>query len=165
LSGHYELWKDGWLHRDVSINNILLMETPQEHKLGHFFSGFACSWDKILSEGMLIDGDHAVKVNPSERVQASLGLAGTLPFISYHLLENWGGADEHTVADDLESFGWVLVISLLQISQRLGPFTQKESRFFKAIHNEEDPESISCRRSHFAQALLNQSTLPNKNNL
>ncbi|KAH9024062.1 hypothetical protein EDB85DRAFT_1870310, partial [Lactarius pseudohatsudake] len=64
--------------------------------------------------GLLADLDHSIewrKVPPT----LSRDRSGTLPFISCRLVNAWCGNKPalHTAADDLESFMWVLVRSLI----------------------------------------------------
>ncbi|KAI1112299.1 hypothetical protein F5Y14DRAFT_463577 [Nemania sp. NC0429] len=95
IQGHKSLYeKAGLLHRDISINNLMINEASEETS----FSSF------------LIDLDHAVKADQTEanRTEASGAkeVAGTRPFIATGVL--LGLHPCHTYTDDLESFFWVL---------------------------------------------------------
>ncbi|KAH9026023.1 hypothetical protein EDB84DRAFT_1273239 [Lactarius hengduanensis] len=74
--------------------------------------------------GFLADLDHAIewrKVPPT----ASRDRTGTLPFISLRLVNFWSANRPalHTAADDLESFMWVLVWSLVHIFKKIATIT------------------------------------------
>ncbi|KAL0953140.1 hypothetical protein HGRIS_004408 [Hohenbuehelia grisea] len=111
LIGHCALFtQGGYLHRDVSNGNILVLSEPQQ------FRRIPPILDGIITvdicNAVLIDGDIATKwgtrANASDRL-------GTLPFVSARLLNLWldGEAITHTPIDDLESFAWVLLYNAL----------------------------------------------------
>ncbi|KAI1770974.1 hypothetical protein F4818DRAFT_430766 [Hypoxylon cercidicola] len=84
IEGHRSLYKAGILHRDISVNNLLINE-----------------WAKNPSErAFLIDLDMAVKW------QQGIGReqVGTKPYMAIGVLMN----EQHTFMHDLESFFWVL---------------------------------------------------------
>ncbi|KAI0837480.1 hypothetical protein F5Y06DRAFT_297335 [Hypoxylon sp. FL0890] len=87
ITGHESLLKAGLLHRDISINNLMINEGNKESSLSSF----------------LIDLDLAIKV---DRVGASgaKGITGTRAFMAIGVLMG----EDHTFMDDLESFFWVL---------------------------------------------------------
>ncbi|KAI1164025.1 hypothetical protein F5B18DRAFT_661377 [Nemania serpens] len=88
IQGHESLYKEaGLLHRDISINNLMIYEGDRKSSLSSF----------------LIDLDLAVKVKLTEASGAK-GITGTRAFMSIGVLLNEG----HTFMDDLESFFWVL---------------------------------------------------------
>jgi hypothetical protein len=79
------------LHRDVSVNNLMVREENQ-------------------SEGVLIDLDLGHEENPNgvnEQEQTSLHRTGTLPFMALDLLQNVKN-HPHYHRHDLESFVYVL---------------------------------------------------------
>ncbi|KAI0160808.1 hypothetical protein GGR57DRAFT_490407 [Xylariaceae sp. FL1272] len=84
VQGHESLFKAGFLHRDISINNLLINESPSR-------------------SSFLIDLDLAIKTN---RLQASGARekTGTRAFMAIGVLVG----DDHSFMDDLESFFWVL---------------------------------------------------------
>ncbi|KAI0399472.1 hypothetical protein F4802DRAFT_35874 [Xylaria palmicola] len=86
ITGHESLLKAGLLHRDISINNLMINENK----------------DSCLSS-FLIDLDLAIK---TDRIKASgaKGITGTRAFMAIGVLMGEG----HTFMDDLESFFWVL---------------------------------------------------------
>ena len=80
--------KCGYVHRDVSINNVVLVEDAS-----------------IESNGMLIDFDMAVKY--SEQRSGAVERTGTFYFMAVGILT--GTALVHTPLDDLESFLYILL--------------------------------------------------------
>ncbi|RWA14481.1 hypothetical protein EKO27_g553 [Xylaria grammica] len=87
IKGHKSLYNAGLLHRDISINNLMINEGNKESCLSSF----------------LIDLDLAIKV---DRIKASgaKGITGTRAFMAIGILMG----EDHTFMDDLESFFWVL---------------------------------------------------------
>ena len=77
----------GYVHRDVSINNVLLLEDP-----------------RFDSTGMLIDFDMAVKYD--SQTSGAPERTGTFHFMAYEILQ---GTSIHTPLHDLESFLYVLL--------------------------------------------------------
>jgi len=80
--------KCGYVHRDVSINNVVLVEDAT-----------------IESKGMLIDFDMAVKYD-SQR-SGAIERTGTFDFMAIGILQ--GTALVHTPLHDLESFLYILL--------------------------------------------------------
>ncbi|KAI1181421.1 hypothetical protein F5B17DRAFT_299299 [Nemania serpens] len=88
IQGHESLYKKaGLLHRDISINNLIINEVDKESSLSSF----------------LIDLDLAVKVERTE-VSGAKEITGTRAFMAIGVLMGEG----HSYMDDLESFFWVL---------------------------------------------------------
>ncbi|KAG6042678.1 hypothetical protein E4U39_005571 [Claviceps sp. Clav50 group G5] len=87
IKGHKSLYDKGILHRDISINNLMINEDPGNP-----------SWKCFL-----IDLDFAISTE-REKPSGAQGKTGTRTFMAIGLLE---GA-EHTFMHDLESFFWVL---------------------------------------------------------
>ncbi|WVO17644.1 hypothetical protein L204_105341 [Cryptococcus depauperatus] len=83
IAGHESLLQAGFLHRDISINNLMI--------------------DEDNDNAFLIDLDHAIRV-PRIGASGAKGKIGTRAFmaIGAHL------GDEHSFMHDLESFFWVL---------------------------------------------------------
>ncbi|KAH9163309.1 hypothetical protein EDB89DRAFT_562696 [Lactarius sanguifluus] len=126
MIGHYNLYLGGVLHRDVSNGNILRLREPIERPHSRSTSLPVLGEDVNLRScrGFLADLDHAIewgKVPPTR----SRDLSGTLPFISLRLVNAWSANKPalHTAADDLESFMWVLVWSLVHIFKRIATIT------------------------------------------
>ncbi|KAI1826568.1 hypothetical protein F4861DRAFT_496615 [Xylaria intraflava] len=86
IQGHESLYKAGFLHRDISINNLMVNES-----------------DKNSLSSFLIDLDLAVMVNQTQPPGAK-EMTGTKAFISIGILN---GSTGHSFMDDLESFFWV----------------------------------------------------------
>ncbi|UKZ74422.1 hypothetical protein TrVFT333_002090 [Trichoderma virens FT-333] len=86
IRGHESLRKAGFLHRDVSVNNVLIDEDgPPSRK------------------GFLIDLDLAIRES-REKASGAKGKTGTRAFMAIGLLFG----EEHCFMHDLESFFWVL---------------------------------------------------------
>ncbi|KAI5777266.1 hypothetical protein EDC01DRAFT_732611 [Geopyxis carbonaria] len=92
IRGHRSLLTDaGILHRDISINNIMM--TDPSHRRPDGFHGF------------LIDLDLAILVDRKDSSHAP-GRTGTHEFLSSDLLN---GATDHYFYDDLQSFFFVMI--------------------------------------------------------
>ncbi|RXW20979.1 hypothetical protein EST38_g4875 [Candolleomyces aberdarensis] len=90
--GAYEL---GYLHRDVSENNIMIDENGR---------------------GVLIDWELAIQVkdehgNPLNHEARQSHRTGTWAFISCYLLKGW---HRHELSDDLQSFLWVALYYIIR---------------------------------------------------
>ncbi|KUI70863.1 G protein-coupled receptor kinase 2 [Cytospora mali] len=85
IAGHQSLHENGILHRDISINNILINENDNERP------------------AFLIDLDLAIR---ESRVEGSVaqGRTGTKAFMAIGVLRG----EPHSFRHDLESFFWVL---------------------------------------------------------
>ncbi|CAA7262389.1 unnamed protein product [Cyclocybe aegerita] len=97
--GHRNLWDNGILHRDVSINNILIRDDNAEEG----------------SRGTLIDLDLATCFGPDIRLPNPDSRTGTLEYQSIFIMMSEEEKEEnppavllpHDHLDDLESFFWV----------------------------------------------------------
>ncbi|KAH7906005.1 hypothetical protein BJ138DRAFT_1016877, partial [Hygrophoropsis aurantiaca] len=100
LLGHWNLFKGGWLHRDVSIGNILHLKEKVQCPA---VTDFTCTKDITECIGMITDGDQAIKWRDSWRELAT-HRSGTLPFTSLRLLNAWQNSRVavHTAIDDIE---------------------------------------------------------------
>lgn len=87
LEGHESLYQAGLLHRDISINNLMINEDENNP-----------SWPAFL-----IDLDLAVKES-RESASGAKGKAGTQAFMAIGLLLG----EQHSFMHDIESFFWVL---------------------------------------------------------
>uniref|UniRef100_A0A0B7KK63 non-specific serine/threonine protein kinase n=1 Tax=Bionectria ochroleuca TaxID=29856 RepID=A0A0B7KK63_BIOOC len=87
IDGHHHLHKVGLLHRDISINNLMMNEDEKNP-----------SWTAFL-----IDLDLAVR-GQREGASGAKGKTGTRAFMAIGALLD----DEHSFMHDLESFFWVL---------------------------------------------------------
>ncbi|WVO15587.1 hypothetical protein L204_103247 [Cryptococcus depauperatus] len=83
IAGHESLLQAGFLHRDISINNLMI--------------------DEDNDNAFLIDLDLAIRV-PRIGVSGAKGMTGTRAFMAIGVLQG----DEHSFMHDLESFFWVL---------------------------------------------------------
>lgn len=87
IEGHRSLHEAGFLHRDVSINNLLINEDEKNPS----------------QEAFLVDLDLAVR-EPREGASGAKGKTGTRAFMAIGALLG----DQHSFMHDLESFFWVL---------------------------------------------------------
>ncbi|KAH7636131.1 hypothetical protein B0T09DRAFT_33389 [Sordaria sp. MPI-SDFR-AT-0083] len=88
IDGHESLWtKAGLLHRDISINNLMINEDDNNP-----------SWPSFL-----IDLDLAVR-KEREGASGAKGMTGTRAFMAIGVLLG----EQHSFMHDLESFFWVL---------------------------------------------------------
>ncbi|KAH9083530.1 hypothetical protein EDB83DRAFT_2212655 [Lactarius deliciosus] len=121
IGDHYNLFLGGVLHRDVSSGNILRLQEPIDRFPGLSMNLLDLPDQDVKScRGFLIDGDHAIEWR-EDATTPSLERSGTLPFMSIRLLTGWylGRPALHTAVDDLESFLWVLVWSLVHTFKAL----------------------------------------------
>lgn len=86
IEGHESLYSAGFLHRDISINNLMVNEEHEQ------------SWRSFL-----IDLDLAIETT-REEASGARGKTGTRAFMAIGALLD----DEHSFMHDLESFFWVL---------------------------------------------------------
>ncbi|KAK0369743.1 serine threonine-protein kinase sgk2 [Colletotrichum limetticola] len=87
IDGHESLYKAGILHRDISINNLMINEDSGNP-----------SWPAFL-----IDLDLAIR-EPRESASGAKGKTGTRAFMAIGALIG----EQHSFMHDLESFFWVL---------------------------------------------------------
>ncbi|KAH9170046.1 hypothetical protein EDB89DRAFT_2072346 [Lactarius sanguifluus] len=133
MIGHYNLFLGGVLHRDVSDGSILRLREPIERPHSRSMSLLRPELGKDVNltscRGLLADLDHSIewrKVPPR----------ATLPFIAWRLVNAWSGNKPalHTAADDLESFMWVLVWSLVHIFKKFARITIKSATINRLAH-------------------------------
>lgn len=87
IDGHKSLYKAGILHRDISVNNLMINEGEEDPYRFSF----------------LIDLDLAIRTNRAH-TSGTREMAGTRPFMAIGALQG----HTHTYIYDLESFFWVL---------------------------------------------------------
>ncbi|KAH8992117.1 hypothetical protein EDB92DRAFT_1859853 [Lactarius akahatsu] len=136
MIGHYNLFLGGVLHRDVSSGNILRSQEPVSRSSGLSIGLLDLREVDVTScRGFLVDGDHAVEWR-KDAITPSLERSGTLPFMSTRLLQEWrlNKPVLHTAIDDLESFLWVLIWSLVRIFQTFANIT-KDSIIYDLGHS------------------------------
>ncbi|KAJ6511327.1 hypothetical protein C8R47DRAFT_730792 [Mycena vitilis] len=104
------------LHRDVSINNILLVPSPQPPTASLSRAGSSPSTFPLSlpapgpRRGLLIDMDHALVLNDCKRGPPATGHGtGTLPFMAIDILLKGEELPEHEPRHDLESLLYVLI--------------------------------------------------------
>ena len=88
LAGHESLYRAGLLHRDISINNLIINEDPSN-----------LSWQSFL-----IDLDLAIEIKRDDASGAK-GMTGTRAFMAIGALMG----ELHSFMHDIESFFWVLL--------------------------------------------------------
>ncbi|KAI1463748.1 uncharacterized protein F4812DRAFT_446286 [Daldinia caldariorum] len=122
ITGHESLLKAGFLHRDISINNLMINKGNKESS----FSSF------------LIDLDLAIKV---DRIEASgaKGITGTRAFMAIGVLLG----EDHTFMHDLESFFWVLFWICIHYK---GPGQEGKPTKYENW-NYENPESLATYKA------------------
>ncbi|KAI0514649.1 hypothetical protein F5B22DRAFT_226061 [Xylaria bambusicola] len=110
IIGHESLLKAGFLHRDISINNLMINK----------------------GSSFLIDLDLAIHV---DRIEASgaKGITGTRAFMAIGVLMGEG----HSFMDDLESFFWVLFWLCIHYD---GPNERKAVKQFEKWNIEDTDE-------------------------
>ncbi|TFK58297.1 hypothetical protein BDN72DRAFT_106474 [Pluteus cervinus] len=99
VKGHWNLWKHGILHQDVSINNVLFGPEFWEA------SDVVGQQMKPGNRGILIDLDMAIFTTRTESNKNDIR-TGTKAFQSIKVLR--GGGWPHDFQDDLESFALLL---------------------------------------------------------
>jgi hypothetical protein len=105
LIGHYDLWRRGIHHGDISMHNLMVTE---DGKLG------------VLNDFDLV---RCAKLQPISKNQDR---TGTIPFMALDLLTNeyWSGLIEREYRHDQESFIWILAYYFLRSSKGMyGPIT------------------------------------------
>ncbi|EGN91391.1 hypothetical protein SERLA73DRAFT_192343, partial [Serpula lacrymans var. lacrymans S7.3] len=127
MMGHYNMYKDGWLHRDVSDGNVLLLPEPEIRKP---LTRFECTKNLTKCVGVISDGDQAIRWRELDR-ELGKHRSGTLPYISRRVLNAWNKNQSvlHTFADDLEAFFWVILCVLLNIGDGRQSLTVDEGRW------------------------------------
>ncbi|KAH8999062.1 hypothetical protein EDB92DRAFT_2111150 [Lactarius akahatsu] len=138
MIGHYNLFLGGVLHWDVSSGNILRLREPIDRLPGLSMSLLGLPNRDVnpsFCQGFLIDGDHAIEWRKDAITQCRVP-QGTLPFMSIRLLDEWylDNPVLHTAIDDLESFLWVLVWSLVRISKELAKIPNRNSIIHRLGH-------------------------------
>ncbi|KAK0463090.1 uncharacterized protein EV420DRAFT_1639176 [Desarmillaria tabescens] len=136
IVGCFHLFLSGYLHRDISIGNVLCRRVPQsrdklrDNNHPHLRTERFAFMNNVLDScsGFLIDSDTAIKWRSSGYAQsANRRFYGTRQFMSRRLLFMWiYGKDPvvHTVFDDLESFAW-LALWIAASKDPDGPHSQK----------------------------------------
>ncbi|KDQ51246.1 hypothetical protein JAAARDRAFT_199278 [Jaapia argillacea MUCL 33604] len=95
IIGHKNMVEAGLIHRDVSVNNILISANPK---------------DEQGAKGFMIDPEFAF--SKEDRPDEGCGITGTLQFISINRMTNPDLA--HEVWHDLESYYWVTLFLVLR---------------------------------------------------
>ncbi|KAH7909775.1 hypothetical protein BJ138DRAFT_1154464 [Hygrophoropsis aurantiaca] len=132
MLGHWSLFKRGWLHRDVTFSNVLLL---RQRVACPAFTDFEATKNITSCVGVLASGgDRAVNWKLDQRELAK-HRSGTLPFTSRQLLFAWGLGEPavHTAIDDVESFLWVLIWALLVSIRRRGELTNCEQYWLASM--------------------------------
>ncbi|KAF5323686.1 hypothetical protein D9619_012869 [Psilocybe cf. subviscida] len=114
VAGHKTLWEEGYLHRDVSANNVV-------HGLQ----------DAEGDRGKLIDFDMEIRIR-RRRNRTKGHRTGTRAFQSTSLLSGTGHCQDHL--DDLESFVYVLAWVCCKYDGPGNPTADDPSMFVKMEH-------------------------------
>ncbi|OJT02312.1 hypothetical protein TRAPUB_7169 [Trametes pubescens] len=184
VSAHQDLYKRGFLHRDVSAGNILIRVHTVYHPANPEKSleeRFEME-DLPITEGFLTDLELASYpvADPASK-EAGETMTGTVAFMATELLKAAvaGKTITRTAAHDLESFCWVFIYSLYLRALRDAPKGQKRTalqreyrQIFAAIScgellekryvslpSDQDQflENIDCLRAHLDD--LQETTL------
>ncbi|EGO23565.1 hypothetical protein SERLADRAFT_469595 [Serpula lacrymans var. lacrymans S7.9] len=156
MMGHYNMYKDGWLHRDVSDGNVLLLPEPEIRKP---LTRFECTKNLTKCVGVISDGDQAIRWRELDR-ELGKHRSGTLPYISRRVLNAWNKNQSvlHTFADDLEAFFWVILCVLLNIGDGRQSLTVDEGRWLHKLLAADDPDSSETNKRSTLQML--EESLP-----
>ncbi|PBK71719.1 hypothetical protein ARMSODRAFT_786975 [Armillaria solidipes] len=157
ILGCFHLFLAGYLHRDISIGNVLRRREPQNRtKLRnnnhpHLQTDRFAFMSNVLDScsGFLIDSDTAIKWRSSKYAQsAHRRFYGTRQFISRRLLLMWEYSKEpvvHTIFDDLESFAWLA----LWIAASRCPDDPESRKFLDSLDND-DFSMLSAHKAMLA---------------
>ncbi|KAJ7250580.1 hypothetical protein C8J57DRAFT_1188295 [Mycena rebaudengoi] len=157
MIGYINLFRKGWLHRDVSDSNVMLVD-PDKFDVeqcpngdeGHEFGLQSC-------RGVLIDGDRGICWK--EDRTAATHRSGTLPFISIAILEAWyEGGTIHTALDDFESFLWILVWRALHFAKTHNKLSYKDNTHLESL-KVTDPESLARNKKAFQLSVQVERTI------
>ncbi|KAI7939352.1 hypothetical protein MJO29_014088 [Puccinia striiformis f. sp. tritici] len=137
IKGHWALLRAGYLHRDISINNLMIDNQTKDPDRKSF----------------LIDLDMAIPY-PLPNNEDHHERAGTKVFMSIGLLR---GAYPHSFVDDLESFLWVLILICIYYPQH----AQKRARPPGYDWNEHEPKALAAMKAgylHYPKDLTDDFT-------
>ncbi|KAH7459238.1 hypothetical protein FOMA001_g20165 [Fusarium oxysporum f. sp. matthiolae] len=124
IEGHQSLHAAGYLHRDISINNLLINEDDENP-----------SWTAFL-----IDLDLAVR-EQREGASGAKGKTGTRAFMAIGALL---GIEQHSFMHDLESFFWVLLWVCIHYN---GPGQDIGATEFESWNYEKDNKLVGSKRA------------------
>ncbi|KAJ7251233.1 hypothetical protein C8J57DRAFT_1078002 [Mycena rebaudengoi] len=137
---YINLFRKGWLHRDVSDSNVMLVDPDK-------FDVEQCPNGDEGCRGVLIDGDRGIRWK--EDRTAATHRSGALPFISIAILGAWyEGGTIHTALDDFESFLWILVWRALHFGKTHNNLSYKDNTLLESL-KVTDPESLARNKKAF----------------
>ncbi|RYO91358.1 hypothetical protein DL763_005032 [Monosporascus cannonballus] len=122
IQGHESLYKASFLHRDISINNLMI--TKDEHS--------------PLHPAFLIDLDLAI-AKGREESSGARGKTGTRAFMAIGILLG----EQHSFMHDLESFFWVLLWICIHYN---GPGKDIGKTWFEKWNYEDDRSLASSKK-------------------
>ncbi|KAH7921358.1 hypothetical protein BV22DRAFT_1132339 [Leucogyrophana mollusca] len=99
IDAHLHVVKRGVLHRDISIDNIMLYEELDQN-------------GNLRRRGLLVDYDYAIPTNVPGRAISPGDRTGTIPFMAIGILAQYALSEFvelHTIAHDIESIVLVLI--------------------------------------------------------
>lgn len=123
IEGHESLWKAGFLHRDISVNNLMINEDDNNP-----------SWPSFL-----IDLDLAIK-EQRHGASGAKGKTGTRAFMAIGALLG----EQHSFMHDLESFFWVLFWICIHYD---GPGKDIGPTEFESWNYERDNKLVGSKKS------------------
>ncbi|KAF4612430.1 hypothetical protein D9613_004378 [Agrocybe pediades] len=146
IRGHKNLWDSGILHRDISINNILITRS-----------------DTVPYGGTLIDLDMAVWIDRANSPEAKDFRAGTQAFQSVGVLDSNGSEKNtskapHDHLDDFESVLYVLCSAAMGF-EGPGKMTTHAPRYLR-LWPDVDPSTASYSKFGFIRRRNLPTTQP-----
>ena len=121
ITGHESLYRAGFLHRDISINNLMITEDEESP----------------LYPAFLIDLDLAI-AKDREESSGARGKTGTRAFMAIGILLG----EQHSFMHDLESFFWVLFWISIHYD---GPGKGSASDMFESWNYEDDNKLVQLK--------------------
>ncbi|KAF8305176.1 hypothetical protein DL93DRAFT_2089750 [Clavulina sp. PMI_390] len=161
------LKKYGYLHRDISVNNIMMtsprrdLDPPTKFDVRDIDEKILTT---LISEGLLIDADLARKiVAPSVNGKT---VSGTWEFISrrLHRFSDEGLSIQHAASDDLESSIWVILWEAYRHGARLRDdlscFSEFQRDIYKHWCGSGHPVNMIAAKTRFDETQVNGKAFP-----
>ncbi|KAJ7577406.1 hypothetical protein C8J56DRAFT_1061062 [Mycena floridula] len=158
MIGHLNLYLKNFLHRDPSVGNILMLKSVQKRSAAqiaknafhaqmvntsHSFEFLSPHLKNCM--GVIIDGDMAVRLGgPREKAKHGWG---TPLFMSQRLMSRWKENPLRTAVDDLESFVWVLIWTILCLIAKFSTPTDIEQRWIENLSTDGHKDLATAKES------------------
>ncbi|EGO20337.1 hypothetical protein SERLADRAFT_373737 [Serpula lacrymans var. lacrymans S7.9] len=132
------MYLDGWLHRNVNDNDVLLLPTPEMQE----------PITRVCGYNLISDGGQAIQWRQLDH-KPRTHHSGTPLYMSRELVNTWfhGKPVLHTVADDLESFLWVILCGLLSIRDERKSLTFDERSWLHELRTAGGPHKSDVIKS------------------